>query len=83
MVNESEPLVMARHPQLSECEDVRSLELTTMADVDVLRSMVKDAGKEQKCSGTPKIHRAKEGTSVGRILKKRNVITPLRSGENQ
>ena len=32
---------------------------------------------------TPKTHRDKEDTSVGRILGKRNVITSIRSGENQ
>ena len=39
MVNESEPLVMARQSHPSESEDVRSLELTTMVYVDVLRYM--------------------------------------------
>ena len=84
MVNESESLLRSRYVKPPKSERVGNPHYGGIvgvlhADVLQVRLLVQQLPEAE----TPKTHRDKEDTYVGRSLRKRNVITSIRSGENQ
>ena len=85
MLNVRESSMRSRYPYPPERESV-SGELTTVERVD---SAVHVFVQTRNCylvltvREHQKVHRDNEDTCIGRILRMRNVINPLRSGESQ